>query len=73
MHRVSVESATIRSVGYDQKTSTLEIEFSNGNIYQYFDVPETVHSELMRADSLGRFFGAQIRGNYRYARFDAEA
>ena len=40
MQRVSVESATIRSVGYDQKTSTLEIEFSNGNINQYFDVPK---------------------------------
>jgi len=47
---------------------TLEIEFLTGSIYQYFDVPETVHQELMAASSHGKFFNANIKGVYRYAK-----
>ena len=38
MKREHVESSNIESIGYDVKTQTLEIEFLNGAIYQYFDV-----------------------------------
>jgi len=68
VNRVPVESNTLKSVGHDSKTSTLEVEFHNGNIYQYFDVPQAVHSELMRAPSIGKFFGSQIKGQYRYGK-----
>jgi hypothetical protein len=65
---VPVESASFKSVGHDPGTLTLEIEFHNGNIYQYFDVPQPVHEEFMRSPSLGKFFGSQIKGQYRYAK-----
>lgn len=61
-------SSNIASVGYDQATQTMEVEFTNGNIYQYFDVPEIVYQELMRAESAGKFLNAQIKGVYRFAR-----
>jgi KTSC domain len=66
MERVPVDSEALRSVGY--KDGTLEIEFTNGSVYQYFDVPEHVHDELMRAGSHGELFSRQIRGHFRYAR-----
>jgi len=65
MEKRSVQSSTVKSVGYDEKTLTLEIEFVNGNIYQYFDVPHSVHSELMASGSLGQFLNTQIKGQYR--------
>jgi hypothetical protein len=68
MNRVSVSSSNISSVGFDSDTQTLEIEFTNGNIYQYFDVPVTVYEELMQAESKGKFLSTQIKGVYRYAR-----
>ena len=46
----------------------MEVEFTNGNVYQYFDVPQAVYEELMRAESAGRFLNAQVKGVYRYAR-----
>jgi hypothetical protein len=68
MNRYAVQSSTVKSVGYDDKTLTLEVEFTNGNIYQYFDVPATLHSELMGSGSHGQFLNKQIKGQYRYAK-----
>jgi hypothetical protein len=68
MDRVPVVSSTVSSVGYDVGTQTLEVEFSNGNVYQFFDIPEAVHQQLMQAASAGAFFNGNIKGSYRYAR-----
>ena len=66
MERVPVESDALSSVGYKERT--LEIEFTNGNVYQYFDVPQHTYEALMAADSHGKFFSGQIRSHFRYAR-----
>jgi len=68
MNRVPVTSSNLVSVGYDPQNSTLEIEFSGGSIYQYFDVPQGVYDELLASSSHGQFFSAQIKGNYRFAK-----
>ncbi len=68
MQRVSVTSSNIASVGYDKASLTLEIEFTDGHVYQYFDVPAHVHDGLMQASTHGGFLNAAIKGKYRYAR-----
>ena len=68
MNRTPVNSSNVASVGYEPNTLTLEVEFKNGTLYQYFDVPETVYQELMRASSVGQFMHANIKNNYRYAK-----
>ena len=59
---------SIRAIGYDEASRTLEIEFMSGSIYQYFDVPQGVHRELMAAGSHGSYLATHIKGHYRYAR-----
>lgn len=68
MERTVVESANLASIGFDQGSSTLEIEFRDGSVYQYYDVPENVYDDLMRAGSKGRYFHKNIRHVYRYMR-----
>jgi len=68
MHRVPVESRAVASVGYDAEHATLEIEFADGDVYQYFAVPRRVHQELLAADSIGRYFQSHIRDQYGYQR-----
>jgi KTSC domain len=68
VNRAPVESSSLKTVGHDPASLTLEIEFQDGNIYQYFDVPQAVHAELMRAPSAGKFFASQIKGQYRFAK-----
>jgi hypothetical protein len=68
MNRTPVTSSNVVSIGYDPSTLTLEVEFKGNSVYQYFDVPEIVYQELMRASSIGQFMHANIRNNYRYAK-----
>lgn len=68
MKREHVTSSNIESIGYDSNSATLEIEFLNGTIYQYFDIPDNVYDGLMGADSQGKYLAANIKGNYRYSK-----
>ena len=68
MERVPVESSNIASIGFDEDTNTLEIEFRNGGVYQYFDVPFAVYDGLIEADSKGQYLAQQIKGQYRYVK-----
>lgn len=68
MNRTPVSSSNVVSIGYDPSSLTLEVEFNNGAIYQYFDVPETVYQEFMRSSSKGQFLHTNIKNNYRYMR-----
>ena len=68
MRRTPVSSSTLRSVGYSPRSATLEVEFTSGDVYRYFDVPIEVFDSLMSAGSLGRYFNARIRDRYRFAK-----
>lgn len=68
MERYSVASSNVSSVGYDADTQTLEVEFVNGAIYQYYNVPNNIYEEMMKSDSKGRFLHYYIRDYYPYSR-----
>ena len=68
MNRTPVASSDIVEIGYDADSMTLEIAFHTGGVYQYFDFPETVHQDFMRAESKGKFFHANIKNHYRCAK-----
>jgi hypothetical protein len=68
MDRVPVTSSSIASVGYDDAADVLEVEFREGYVYRYFDVPEGVAREFLCSPSLGRYLNAHIRDAYRYVR-----
>ena len=70
MHRQPVASSAISSVGYDERSSVLEVEFRSGAVYDYFKVPPRVYRELLKASSKGRFVSRRIRNRYPFARRD---
>lgn len=61
MRRERVDSRALRSVGYDPDSRTLEIEFSSGTVYRYFDVPVDAYVGLMTAGSKGGYYADNIR------------
>ncbi|MFC0679300.1 KTSC domain-containing protein [Lysobacter korlensis] len=61
MERVPVESQALSSVGYDPAQRVLEVEFSSGEVYRYFNVPENEYVALMEADSFGLYFIENVR------------
>jgi len=63
--RELVQSSAIAKVGYSKRRHILEIEFVNGAVYRYFDIPLSVHRDLMSAESKARFYDSNIRKHYR--------
>ncbi|GAB1596010.1 KTSC domain-containing protein [Lysobacter claricitrinus] len=66
MRRIPVDSEALNSVGYDPTRRVLEIEFTGGGVYRYFDVPEREAVGLVESDSRGQYFSERIRERYRF-------
>lgn len=76
MDREPVNSSAIASVGFSlgfaietplallDLTGTLEIEFTDGRIYQYSGVKTSTYKDFLSSGSLGAYFNQQIRDNY---------
>ncbi len=64
MDRVSVTSSMVRSIGYEEASQTLEVEFNSGLIYQYYNVPRIIHEQLLAAESMGKFINFQIKPHF---------
>ncbi len=68
MDRQSVSSSNLSSVGYDERTETLEIQFHNGSVFHYHDVPAETHGQLVNARSVGSFFSSNIRNSFEHSK-----
>ena len=66
MEREQVSSSNVKSIGYDINTSILEVEFKNGRVYQYFNVPINVYNAIINASSIGKYLNSNIVGVYKY-------
>ncbi|HEV2193345.1 MAG TPA: KTSC domain-containing protein [Nitrosopumilaceae archaeon] len=66
MERIRTKSSDLRSVGYDELTRILEIEFHHGGIYQYFGVPKNIYDGLIKSvSSYGQYHTRYIKNRYR--------
>jgi hypothetical protein len=65
MERQNVKSRILRSVGYNESTKILEIEFQNGLVYQFLDVPPKVYADLMHSGEIGKYFSEKVRPLFR--------
>ena len=63
--RDRVQSSGLAKVGYSKHLHLLEIEFVNGAVYRYLNVPPDVYRNLLGAKSKARFYDQNIRGKYR--------
>jgi hypothetical protein len=58
----SVKSSQIKEIAYDGPTETLYVKFKNGDkAYSYNPVNKETHAELMSAESVGKYYHANVR------------
>ena len=60
-----LSSSVIASVGYDDDTARLEVEFRSGEVYQYLDVDPDDADDLLEAESPGAYLNEWIKPRYR--------
>jgi len=68
MHRLAVESTTLAFVSYDTDGACLELEFHDGVIYRFFDVPPESFEQLLTSESKGAYFNRHIRKRFHFQR-----
>jgi len=59
----AAKSSSITGHGYDEKTSTMALQFKTG-VYHYPGVTKKEYDELVAAKSLGKHFFANIKGRF---------
>jgi hypothetical protein len=60
MHRIPVSSVDITQVGYQEDSEVLEIQFSHGEVCQFFNVPPVVYDELMQSPAKEDYYHSRI-------------
>lgn len=68
MRHIIAKSSNIQAIDYNEDESSLSVEFKNGSIYKYFDVPDDIPTSMITASSVGRFFIQNIKSNYEFER-----
>lgn len=63
-----VESSMIDQMGYNKESKELMVQFVNGGIYSYKDVPEKVFEGLKKAESKGKYFLKKIKDKHEFER-----
>ena len=63
---ICVDSSCINAIAYLESSSTLQIKFNRGDIYEYDNVPQRIFLSLLDADSHGEFFNQHIKDIYPY-------
>ena len=66
-----VKSSNIISVGYDEATSSLYVNYPSGT-YKYYGIKKSVYESLLTATSKGRFMSENIKGRYSYSMVDSD-
>jgi len=67
MERTRVKSNTIRTVGYDELTQILEIQFQQGGTYQYFGVSKKIYDNMIKPSSTPEeYYERFIKNRYRH-------
>jgi lysyl-tRNA synthetase, class II len=61
-------SSSISKVAYDSDSQFLHVQFANGSVYRYHQVPESEYQALLGADSPGQYLASAIKGRYEFSR-----
>ena len=79
--REKVKSSNIVSLGYDRQKLVLVVEFKQTkkhtaegteNLYYYPGFPKATFDEFIKAESVGKFFHAHVKGHFKAYRILGE-
>lgn len=61
-----IQSSNIRRTEFDTESKELVVEFNNGLIYLYENVPHQIYTQFRMSESQGKFFSSKIAKSYKY-------
>lgn len=73
IRREPLASTALATAGYSKRLHIMEIEFCNGAVYRYLDVPAIVYRDFIAAASKAQYYDWNIKGRYRSLRLRSAA
>jgi len=67
---ISVDSSSVRGIGYDDDRRSLYVQYVDGEVYEYFKVPKSDYIDLLNAKSIGWWINKRIKPYYNYRKLD---
>lgn len=61
-----IQSSNIKKTEYDTETKKLVVEFNNGALYEYDEVPHQLYTQFRLSESQGKFFTTKISKAFKY-------
>lgn len=61
-----IKSSNIKKTEYDTSTKKLIVEFNNGLIYEYGEVPHQLYTQFRMSESQGKFFSEKISKKFKF-------
>jgi hypothetical protein len=61
-----IQSSNVKKTEYDTETKKLVVEFNNGSLYEYDEVPHQVYTQFRMAESQVKFFSSKIVKTYKH-------
>jgi len=59
-----VDSSCVAAVGYDRGCEEVHVEFLDGDVYAYAQVPYVIWRAFLEADSKGRFVNRVLKPHF---------
>jgi KTSC domain len=64
LQRIELESTALAWVRYLPVERVLQVGLRTGRDYDYFDVPAEIYTDLLAAESQGRYYNRHIRNDF---------
>lgn len=64
MEWIKKTGSNVKQFAYSTDSKTLTVEFNNGSIYNYTNVPIDIFNQMKEAKSVGSVFAKEIKGKY---------
>lgn len=61
-----VNSSNIVESRYDIEKKIMQVEFKNGSIYEYYDIPHAIYTRFRLSESQGKFLHSTIAKSFKY-------
>jgi hypothetical protein len=70
MKRTAIAAQGIAQVGYEDGSEILEIEFTSGRVFQFFNVPQKMFNQLMVTPYKEVYYESNIYERFPYKRIE---
>jgi len=62
------DSTNVKQIRYSEESRIMQVTFTSGSTYQYFDVPPRTWEAALLASSIGGFISTNIKGKFKYSK-----